>query len=484
MKKFLALFLALGMTLSLFSCAPSLGVESSATGEVLTGSVTQETEDLGPIEYPTGFSAGFGKARVTPDVPVETSTVPTVASYVKNDLYVTCVAVCDGENVALLFGMDRKDIPESFDKQGKKILKEAFGIPEENVFFNATHSHTAPDGNDYNGAQWIKAVLEGVRSSAEDALRDLARADIYTGRGDTTGMGFSRRYIMADGSYKGIWSGNPCTEYASHETEADPELRTIRFQREGKKDIVMVNWQCHAASDAGFTINGKHVVSADFVSKLREGVEKDLDVYCSYYNGASGNLSMKSEIKGEQIYGSTDELGTALAGVVKSAVQNDKKVASGPIRASISPLTASIRKDDPEEKKMNASAAVAASSSMSCVLMLEKFGINSYYEAIHISERNKLPATQEIPLTAISFGDVAFAGAPYEMVDQSGLQIREGALFDTTFSCGYTGGAMGYMACSEMYPHGEYETYCCRFVQGTAEECVAELVSMLNGQKS
>ena len=482
MKRVLALLLALGMTLSLFSCSPSLEEESGTAEE--SASSSQETADLGPIQYPDSFSAGFGKALVTPSLPVEINTTPSVAEYVKSDLYVTCVAVCDGENAALLFGMDRKDIPESFDKQGKKILKEAFGIPEENVFFNATHSHNAPDGNDYNGAQWIKALLAGVRSSAEDALRDLAPSEIYTGRGDTRGMNFSRRYLMADGSYKGIWSGNPCTDYASHETEADPELRTVRFQREGKKDIVMVNWQCHAASDGTYTINGKLVISADFVSKLREGVEKELDVYCSYYNGASGNLTMKSEIQSEQIYHSTDELGTALAGVVKSAVQSDKKVKSGPVRASVSSLSANIRKDDPEEKKNNASAAVAASYSMNCVLMLEKFGINSYYEAIHISERVKLPATQEIALTAISFGDVAFAGAPFEMMDQTGLEIREGADFDTTFSCGYTGGAMGYVATEEMFLHGEYEAYCCRFVPGTAEACAAELVSALNGQKS
>ncbi len=485
MKKICAFLLALILLFSLVSCASSLGEEEIT--ETLTKEVKGEKEekekDKGPITYPEGFSAGFGRGDITPtSLPIQTSNTPTYGSVLKSRLYVTCVAISDGEKVALFFGFDRKEITESFEKQGKKILSDAFGIPSEFIFFNATHSHTAPLGDSPAISQWTKDVFAAVESSAENALRDLAPAKIFTGRGDTTGLNFVRRYVMADGTYKGIHSGNPSEDYLDHETEADPELRTIRFDRGEKKDILMVNWQCHAASDASFTINGQHVVSADFIDKLRSGVEKDLDVHFAYYNGASANLSIKSFIPGKQTCKTTDEVGIALVDVVKEALQGEKEVNSGKIKASTGKVTGQIFKDS-TEKKAAAKAAKGVSLSIPTTQLYREYGIHSYYEAIHIGERAGLGNTQDIPLSAISFGDIAFAGAPFEMSDKTGVQIRDGAGFDTTFICAYTGGSMGYMASEDMYPHGEYEVYCSRFVQGTSELCVAELCRLLQEQK-
>ncbi len=485
MKKFICSLLALLFLLFPVACSSSLSKEKG--DDTAKEDVTQKEEEKqkGPIQYPDTFSAGFGRADITPEtLPIQTSTVPTYGEILKSKLYITCVAVHDGENTALFFGLDRKEITESFEKQGKKILEKAFGIPSEYIFFNATHSHTAPLGDSPAISAWTKQVFKGLEQSAEDALRSLAPTEIFTGRGDSTGLNFVRRYIMQDGTYKGIHSGNPSEDYKDHESVADPEMRTIRFDCGDKKDIVMVNWQCHAASDGSLIINGKRVVSADFIDKLRSGVEKELDVNFAYYNGASGNLAMTSKIPGKQTCNTTDELGTALVDVVKEALDSEKKVNSGKIFASKGKVTGEIFQDS-AEKRAAAKGAKGVSQSISTVELYRDYGIHSYYEAIHIGERAGLGKTQDIPLYAISFGDIAFAGAPFEMADKTGVQIREGAEgFDTTFICAYTGGSMGYMASEDMYPHGEYEVYCSRFVQGTSEMCVTEILRMLAEQKN
>jgi hypothetical protein len=110
-------------------------------------------------------------------------------------------------------------------------------------------------------------------------------------------------------------------------------------------------------------------------------------------------------------------------------------------------------------------------------------GIQSYYDEIHLGERARLPESQEIPLSVLAFGDVAFAAAPYEMCDGSGMELRAAVPFNTTFVCGYSGGHFGYMATDDMFPHGEYEVYSCRFVEGTAEVCVAKMVQLLTDLK-
>ena len=406
----------------------------------------------------------------------------TYGEILKSDLYVTCVAVSDGENVALLYTFDWKFIDENFEKQGKKLLQEKFGIPAENAFFNASHSHTSPWGEGPAVTKYIKSCLESVVTCADEAMRDLTRTKIYTGRGDTTGLAFVRRYVMADGTYMGIHTANSLQfdQPVAHESEADPELRTIRFDRGDKKDIVMVNWQCHVASDASYRIGGLRVVSSDLVDKLRSTVEEDLDVYCAYFNGASGNINMHSKIDGEQKCANTDEVGKGAAQVVKEALKDETEVQGGTIKAKILTVTCTVRKDVEERR----AAHVAADEAAPVKQTYYPTGVQSKYDEMHLSERAGLPKTQDIPLYAISFGDIAFAGGSYEMCDGSGMEIRAGVPYQTTFSCGYTGGSNGYMPTDDMFPHGEYEVYSCRYVSGTAEMCVAEIVKALTEMKS
>ncbi len=489
MKKIMIFLLTLAMLLPLVSCSSGLATEETGT-ETAQEVKTEKKEDplkktYGPYDYPEGFSAGFARRCVSPapeDFPVMTNggSEKTYGYILKSDLYVTCVAVSDGENVALLYGFDMKGIEDTFERQGKKLLQDKFGIPAENAFFNATHSHTAPEGEGPAVTKYIKDCLESIVTCADEAIRDLATTKIYTGRGDTTGLAFVRRYVMADGTYKGIHSANSSEAYVSHESEADPELRTIRFDRGDKKDIVMVNWQCHVASDASYKVGGRGVVSADLVDKLRFTVEKDLDVHCAYFNGAAGNINMHSKIEGEQKCANTDEVGIAAAQVVKEALKEETEVQGGPIKGKIMTVTCTVRKDVEERR----AAHIAADNAAHVKQTYYPTGVQSKYDEIHLTERAGLPKTQDIPLYAISFGDIAFAGGSYEMCDGSGMEIRAGVPYQTTFSCGYTGGSNGYMPTDDMFPHGEYEVYSCRYVSGTAEQCVAELVKALTEMHS
>ena len=493
MKKAFYLILALVMLLPLASC--SSGLAPQETVPTLTATEEKKTEvkkdplkeNYGPYDFPQGFSAGFARACVSPapeDFPVMTNggNEKSYGYFLKSDMYVTCVAVCDGENVALLYSFDWKFIDEYFEKQGKKLLQEKFGIPAENAFFNATHSHTSPWGEGTAVTKYIKACLESVVTCADEAMRDLAQTKIYTGRGDTTGLAFVRRYLMPDGTYMGIHTANASQHLqpVRHETEADPELRTVRFDRGDKKDIVMVNWQCHVASDASYKIGGKGVVSADLVDKLRFTVEDDLDVHCAYFNGASGNINMHSRIAGEQKCQNTDEVGLAAAQVVKEALKDETEVQGGTIKGKIMTVTCTVRKDTEERRAAHYAADAAAPVKQTYY----PTGVQSKYDEMHLTERAGLPKTQDIPLYAISFGDIAFAGGSYEMCDGSGMEIRAAVPYQTTFSCGYTGGSYGYMPTDDMFPHGEYEVYSCRYVSGTAEMCVGELVKALTEMHS
>ena len=127
MKKLLAIFCLLAICLPLISCSSGLTAQQTATANTAETVTKGEKEEKGEIVYPDGFSVGFGRVDISGPLPVDVW--ESQATVVGDPLMLTVVAVCDGENVALLYGFDWKFIDESFEKQGKKLLQEKFGIP-------------------------------------------------------------------------------------------------------------------------------------------------------------------------------------------------------------------------------------------------------------------------------------------------------------------------------------------------------------------
>lgn len=477
MKKILSVLLALIFILSLVSCSSSLETNTGTAGDETKENTQKQT---GEITLPKGFSAGYARVSITPSLPIKMGTSKT-ANVVLDDLYATCVAISDGENVALFFHMDTKDMPEKIYSTCAGKIEKSLGVPRANITMTATHTHTSPhtDNQDPSCLQWYKLIYTAVPQAAEEAMRDLTPTEVYTGTGTARDFVFVRRYLMADGSYKGIQTSNQNNSYVSHETEADPELRTIHFKRDGAKDIVMANWQAHAAAAANVHSTS---ISSDFIHYLRKGVEEKMDVHFAYYNGASGNIGGVNSKLGRDKFKDYVEMGTALVDVVKEAVAGETKAQTGTIRAETSRLACNVRQDSEERRAQAAEWADSASKDKDSILA--KYGFSSQYEAIAVNTRAKMDPVTEVPLSVVTFGDVALCTNPFELFDTTAQEIRAASPYKMTFTCAYSNGALGYMPPDEIFPHGEYEVYVSRFEAGTAEACAEEIVRMLQECKA
>ena len=470
MKKIVSLFLAMLMLLSLCACASSsLAVDETAEKKTEEAK-TEEKKEKGEIVYPKEFSAGFGRADITCEVPA-TIGPGTEATMVADPLYATCVAVCDGENVALLFHMDVKGIPSNYLKMATNRLKKDYGVPAENVILNATHSHNSPTSLTAK-TRWLQKTLNGISEAAGDALRDLAPAEAYISKGDTTGFGFVRRYLLENGKYK--CNPSNADKPVEHESVADPELRAIRFDRGDKKDILMVNWQCHAAHGRS---DHKTWISSDFICNLRNGVEKEMDVHFSYHNGASGNLNFTNKTGPQKA--NYEVAGKELVGVVKETVKNEEKVNTGKIKSAKSTVNVEVIQDSPE--RIEGAKAFNSASEMEQPTVLAKYNLISSYEVSAINARQSYGGpTTDIPLYAISFGDIVFTTAPFEQFDSDAVAVRAASPFKMTFTCAYSNGANGYLPSTLAYPHGSYEVYTTYFEMGTSDRIVAGQIALIN----
>ncbi len=454
MKRILSLILCFCMLFSLVACSSGLANSETKTIEESQEQTTEpkkETVDNSPIVYPQSFSVGFGREVVNPAVGTGLggygNANDRLSKEVLDDLKLTCTALCDGENVILLYSTDLPYIGADIVTKAANILEKAYGIPAKNVIFNATHTHSGPamiNSSSTGIPKYCKLYYEAVQKTAETALRDLEEATILIGKGDTTGLNYVRRYVsLVDGSYlgKNLDAGQD-PKKVGHETEADHEMQIVKFDRKTKKDVVLCNWQCHPTGPGGST---SYVTSADYIGALRDKVEADADVLFSFHQGAGGNLAQGSPIQGENNYGGDRhvEHGQELAKVALATMNNLAPIASGKIQSSKTILEVEFK---PEI----------------------------------ISGKQKRLFSNQLNLLTITVGDLAFATCPGEPHDTVGKEIKKNSPFQMTFFCGYTNHYVSYIPADFAYANGGYEVEASDYAKGTAEKIASTLLTQLN----
>jgi hypothetical protein len=166
----------------------------------------------------------------------------------------------------------------------------------------------------------------------------------------------------------------------------------------------------------------------------------------------------------------------------REALSKEEPIQTGKIGSVARPTTVTVRKE-PEELVSLAKKVMEASETERGSLAAQ-YGFESWRHANSTVGRSEKPETMDLPLTAITFGEIAFCAFPYEMFDQNGKEVREGSPFKTTYICSLAGGSFGYIATSFAFPHGTYEVNACQYVMGTGEQLAQSMVTMLNECKS
>ena len=107
------------------------------------------------------------------------------------------------------------------------------------------------------------------------------------------------------------------------------------------------------------------------------------------------------------------------------------------------------------------------------------YGIHSPYHANAIISKANKGTSDSFEIFAVSFGDVGFACAPYEMFDTNGTFIKENSPFPITFVAECANGANGYFPSEIAWDNNGYEVDTCKYMKGTAEALADRYVAML-----
>lgn len=470
MKKILTIVLVVTLVLGLCACGETKQKETAA------------------------FRVGYAREDITPKTSVPLAgyglTEQRMSEVTLDRLYATCVAITDqNDSTVLLFSLDNARARWSIIENARPLIQDATGVSPDRVLVAATHTHSAPDTlstlpviEEYN----IQMAV-ALRDAAVAAMADRAPATAQIATTEIENMNFVRHYKLSDGSVAGDNHGdfNKGT-IEGHVTDADNVMQLIRFVRtaEGKKDVLMMNWQGHPCATGGAA---KKNISADIIGSTRSYIEQQADVNFVYFTGASGNVNIKSRIEEENPTADyTDYIGYGkmLGDHALAAMQNMTDVTTDTVKTK--QVMYEAKRQHAFDHLVGEAQQIwdlwsTTGNMQACIEAGAEYGIASPYHAGSILNQSSAGETKTIETDAVSLGDLGFILAPYEMFDTNGMYIKENSPYKMTFVlCGCH---EGYIPSAAAYDYGCYEADTTQVAKGTGEELAEHYLQMLQELK-
>ena len=464
MKRILCLALAVLMTLALCACGGS-GEEAKEAAV---------------------FQVGFGRADITPNTPMPMGgygqTDKRLHANVLDKIYATAIAITDetGETV-ILFHTDLISSVQHEDVRTQ--VEQATGVPKDHIVLGSTHTHSSVDQGNAKSNSWKGIFVQRCVEAAEAAMADRSEAEIYIGSEQTEYMNFVRHYLMNDGTYFGDNFGSTGSGYKDHAEPNDPELQVVKFLRgtddDEVKDIIVVNYQGHPCITGGID---KTDMSADYIGGTRTYIEFQTKDHFAFFLGASGNQNVKTYLPGEPAP-PTDHnaYGMQLGQIVQKALENMTKLDNTKIHCTEYVFTGDT--DHSQDHKLEEAKLVKAyydkTDRATATPYAKEMGFTSVYDASGTITKAGLPPTMDMPIMAISIGDLGFVAAPYEMFAAHGMYIKENAPTKMTIVSTCSNGGYGYIPTNLAFDYVCYESTTGKFARGTGDILAAKYVELL-----
>ncbi len=343
-----------------------------------------------------------------------------------------CVVFTDADgNSAMLITLDL--INAGMSNSLRSAISNIVGIPKEHIMIHATHNHSGPAVS-YSAPEiynYLTLMTNSVITAAKNAMDNrLPVTGMKTTYARPEGHNSERHYLLADGSYQSYGVGSvPKDQLIGHYGVADNLLQLVKFERDGGKDVVLVNWQGHPPGT-----NPKTIATANYPAVLCDYLNKHWDCESVFFLSGSGNLNNGSQIAGEIIHEDYQGLGEGLG-----------------------------------------AAGVAAAASFT----------DRSFEGVRVKEKmlqleNRNYGVDKVYVYAITIGDFAMVTAPFEIFDDNAVAVRENSPYAMTMYLSCCNGSHGYLPTPPSFDWKiTYESRITKFPKGTAEIVQDELIGML-----
>ncbi len=430
------------------------------------------------------MKVGFARVDITPEefgpMGGHGNDERRICREICDPVFGSCIAITDeAGNTVLFLPCDLIHAHEAGATPARQAVSEATGVPFDQIMICASHTHSGPSMSRPHleaVQKYYRYLAKKLVEAATLAMADRKPATVEIGQKQVPGMTFVRHYIMNDGTVAGPNSGSFASGVKAHLTDPDEQLQLVRFCREGGKDVLLVNWQCHVT--IGEQGTSSRIMTADYPGVMRNLVEEKLGCHCAFFQGAAGNLVPSSRIEGEaKVEHERVAYGTALAEHVVDCAKVMHPVNTGAVKVEKRTYTGLV--DHSEDHRIEDAKEVTEHwmEYPTYAQQLEysrSKGFNSMHHARGVLSRAELGESISIDVYAIAMGDVAFITAPYEMFCSSGMFIKKNSPYKQTMICSCSNHTNDYLADRVGFQYDIYEVNTRRMGAGTAE-ALAEL---------
>ncbi len=414
------------------------------------------------------------------------------ASAVRDPLELNALAVSDGQKTAVVLSADLLDLQDNeLALVLRKRIAEAANMPVEAVYFHCTHTHLSPAFGkaDPNGETsfdgdpaYCEELIAKACVAAKTAVADLAPATIAVGRAEAKRISFIRRFRMKDGGIR----TNPGVNNPDIKEPiglVDETVQVIRFRREGKDEIVAVNFGTHPDTVGG------DAISADWPGFARRFAEKALDgVKCIFFNGALGDVNhvcvdpKPGEREGlkrdfddvDRGYEHAKHMGRVIAGAVMSVYGKCAPVEPGEVSFSVKDVSIPSNRPKPEDIPLARKYSQLHAAGKDAEIPFKGMELTTVVaEAGRMLRLENGPDAFAMPLSTISIGNaIRFVGIPGEPFTEIGRRIKAESSAAMTFVSCITNGYYGYFPTANASREGGYEARSSIFGPTVAEDLI------------
>lgn len=387
------------------------------------------------------FSAGISKIKTTPTqkTPMDGYSARTENfKGIHDDLFARTIVLHSGNVNTVIISIDFISIPFEFWENISKQIEQKTGIPKDNIFLCATHTHDGPQPVNY----YIKELSEKILISVKEAKSSLKPARIGAGKGICK-MNINRRGITANGN---IYLGrNPYKP-------VDQEVGVIKIEDlSGNPMSIIINWGTHS------TVMGQenYLISGDWPGATSRYIENEFgqNIIAPVFIGADGDVapihsqtpSFNSRI------GEVDIIGITLGEEVSRIIKEIKTSSHCSIEIKHRFLTLSGKKPTDLE-------------------LFNKKGISAFEPGQDVN----------LHLTVLKLGSIIFAGSSAQLFANIGLQIKSLSPYKYTFVVDHCNGTSGYIPTDDAYKEGGYEVCASKVMKGGEKSVIENILDLIS----
>lgn len=438
------------------------------------------------------LKVGYASVNINPHlgIAVYGYYVPRFAKGFLDDLEAQALALCHGEKKIILLAVDTGAVYSGFVNECRELIEKETGVKGENILISASHSHTSPFLRDMDMFDYDMEPVDKYREflklrlldAAKLALEDVCSAKMgYIVGNAPERVAYIRRYKMKDGSTM------TCPKIEDPNIvgpigELDQRVNVLRFDREGKDSIVLVNYGLHAD-----TIGGE-LLSADWPGWMKKTVEKSLDgCKCMFFAGAEGDvgstnihpsggdmndteISFDNEMKSP---GMARFVGRALAGTVLQVFDKVCYVDVNNIDVLHKEILIPANLPTAEELMLAKKYKKLHDEGRDDEIPYSAMELTTVVaEATRMCKLENGPENFYFDLMGVRIGNVALVGIPGEPFTEIGVKLKKAEGWDMVMPCAQTNGDEGYFPVKSAYDEGGYESRSSVFRSGVGERII------------